>query len=156
MFQNGIVPIVEPEILPDGDHDLQRCQYVTEKVIQKSILYYLVYFYHKSSANCYTEWSVSSVASCCEVHVSVCLLRCWLQSTKLCQTTMCTLKALCWNPTWSQLDIPAPSSTAARRSPWLPSLPCAELCLLPSQVFRTPLCHSRFSFRTHNYFEIGL
>ncbi|KAK2118481.1 hypothetical protein P7K49_005368 [Saguinus oedipus] len=23
--QNGIVPIVEPEILPDGDHDLKRC-----------------------------------------------------------------------------------------------------------------------------------
>uniref|UniRef100_A0A3Q3QM09 Fructose-bisphosphate aldolase n=1 Tax=Monopterus albus TaxID=43700 RepID=A0A3Q3QM09_MONAL len=31
--QNGLVPIVEPEILPDGDHDLQRCQYVTEKVL---------------------------------------------------------------------------------------------------------------------------
>lgn len=30
--QNGIVPIVEPEILPDGDHDLKRCQYVSEKV----------------------------------------------------------------------------------------------------------------------------
>ncbi|KAA8584782.1 hypothetical protein FQN60_003476 [Etheostoma spectabile] len=28
---HGIVPIVEPEILPDGDHDLQCCQYVTEK-----------------------------------------------------------------------------------------------------------------------------
>ncbi|XP_074160645.1 fructose-bisphosphate aldolase A isoform X4 [Sminthopsis crassicaudata] len=31
--QNGIVPIVEPEILPDGDHDLKCCQYVTEKVL---------------------------------------------------------------------------------------------------------------------------
>merc|ERR1712131_467360 len=31
--QSGLVPIVEPEILPDGDHDLQRCQYVTEKVL---------------------------------------------------------------------------------------------------------------------------
>ncbi|KAG7280207.1 hypothetical protein CRUP_037568, partial [Coryphaenoides rupestris] len=31
--QNGIVPIVEPEILPDGDHDLKRCQYVSEKVL---------------------------------------------------------------------------------------------------------------------------
>lgn len=30
--QNGLVPIVEPEILLDGNHDLQRCQYVTEKV----------------------------------------------------------------------------------------------------------------------------
>uniref|UniRef100_A0A3P9AJB7 Fructose-bisphosphate aldolase n=1 Tax=Esox lucius TaxID=8010 RepID=A0A3P9AJB7_ESOLU len=30
---HGIVPIVEPEILPDGDHDLKRTQYVTEKVL---------------------------------------------------------------------------------------------------------------------------
>jgi fructose-bisphosphate aldolase class I len=30
---NGIVPIVEPEILPDGDHDLATCQHVTEKVL---------------------------------------------------------------------------------------------------------------------------
>lgn len=41
--QNGIVPIVEPEILPDGDHDLKRCQYVTEKVrlIQPSVFQFL-------------------------------------------------------------------------------------------------------------------
>nr|XP_006111137.1 fructose-bisphosphate aldolase B [Pelodiscus sinensis] len=31
--QHGLVPIVEPEVLPDGDHDLQRCQYVSEKVL---------------------------------------------------------------------------------------------------------------------------
>uniref|UniRef100_A0A8P0TA76 Fructose-bisphosphate aldolase n=2 Tax=Canis lupus familiaris TaxID=9615 RepID=A0A8P0TA76_CANLF len=31
--QNGIVPIVEPEVLPDGDHDLKGCQYVTERVL---------------------------------------------------------------------------------------------------------------------------
>uniref|UniRef100_UPI00358E6370 fructose-bisphosphate aldolase, muscle type-like isoform X1 n=2 Tax=Myxine glutinosa TaxID=7769 RepID=UPI00358E6370 len=31
--QNGLVPIVEPEILPDGDHDLKKCQHVTEKVL---------------------------------------------------------------------------------------------------------------------------
>ncbi|KAI1293692.1 Fructose-bisphosphate aldolase A [Halotydeus destructor] len=31
--QAGIVPIVEPEILPDGDHDIERCQKVTEKVL---------------------------------------------------------------------------------------------------------------------------
>ncbi|XP_026880504.1 fructose-bisphosphate aldolase C-A [Electrophorus electricus] len=31
--QHGIVPIVEPEILPDGDHDLKRCQFVTERVL---------------------------------------------------------------------------------------------------------------------------
>jgi len=28
-----IVPIVEPEILPDGDHDIDRCQKVTETVL---------------------------------------------------------------------------------------------------------------------------
>ncbi|XP_053208730.1 fructose-bisphosphate aldolase-like isoform X2 [Panonychus citri] len=31
--QAGLVPIVEPEILPDGDHTLERCQKVTEKVL---------------------------------------------------------------------------------------------------------------------------
>jgi len=31
--QNGLVPIVEPEVLPDGDHDLDRAQKVTETVL---------------------------------------------------------------------------------------------------------------------------
>ncbi|XP_065184036.1 fructose-bisphosphate aldolase C-like [Sycon ciliatum] len=31
--QNGIVPIVEPEVLMDGAHNLARCQAVTEKVL---------------------------------------------------------------------------------------------------------------------------
>jgi len=31
--QGGLVPIVEPEVLPDGDHDVERCQKVTEKVL---------------------------------------------------------------------------------------------------------------------------
>jgi len=31
--QNGLVPIVEPETLPDGEHDLERCQKVTETVL---------------------------------------------------------------------------------------------------------------------------
>ncbi|CAF4317733.1 unnamed protein product [Rotaria sp. Silwood2] len=31
--QNGIVPIVEPEVLSEGDHDLETCQHVTEKVL---------------------------------------------------------------------------------------------------------------------------
>lgn len=30
---NGLVPIVEPEVLCDGDHDLERCQKVTEQVL---------------------------------------------------------------------------------------------------------------------------
>lgn len=32
MFQNGLVPIVEPEVLPDGEHDLETAQKVTEQV----------------------------------------------------------------------------------------------------------------------------
>ncbi|XP_013413192.1 fructose-bisphosphate aldolase [Lingula anatina] len=31
--QNGLVPIVEPEVLPDGDHDLETAQRVTEQVL---------------------------------------------------------------------------------------------------------------------------
>merc|ERR1712243_413189 len=31
--QNGLVPIVEPEILPDGDHDLETSQKLTEQVL---------------------------------------------------------------------------------------------------------------------------
>ncbi|CAG2120539.1 unnamed protein product, partial [Medioppia subpectinata] len=31
--QAKLVPIVEPEIVPDGNHDLERCQKVTEKVL---------------------------------------------------------------------------------------------------------------------------
>jgi len=31
--ENGLVPIVEPEVLPDGDHSIERTQWVTEKVI---------------------------------------------------------------------------------------------------------------------------
>lgn len=31
--QNGLVPIVEPEVLMDGSHDLERCQIVSEKVL---------------------------------------------------------------------------------------------------------------------------
>jgi fructose-bisphosphate aldolase class I len=30
----GIVPIVEPEVLADGDHDLERCAQVTERVLR--------------------------------------------------------------------------------------------------------------------------
>ncbi|KAK9156674.1 hypothetical protein Scep_003248 [Stephania cephalantha] len=31
--ENGLVPIVEPEILVDGSHDIERCAYVTECVL---------------------------------------------------------------------------------------------------------------------------
>lgn len=31
--QNGLVPIVEPEVLCDGEHDLERCQKVTEQTL---------------------------------------------------------------------------------------------------------------------------
>lgn len=31
-MQNGLVPIVEPEVLPDGEHDLHTARRVTEDV----------------------------------------------------------------------------------------------------------------------------
>lgn len=31
--ENGLVPIVEPEILVDGDHDINKCADVTERVL---------------------------------------------------------------------------------------------------------------------------
>jgi fructose-bisphosphate aldolase class I len=33
--ENGIVPIVEPEVLMDGEHDVQRCEDVTEWVLSE-------------------------------------------------------------------------------------------------------------------------
>ncbi len=33
LLQSGLVPIVEPEVSLDGDHDLEECQRVTEKVL---------------------------------------------------------------------------------------------------------------------------
>ncbi|GAB5469466.1 MAG: fructose-bisphosphate aldolase class I [Rhodospirillales bacterium] len=30
----GLVPIVEPEVLMDGDHDIETCEYVTEEVLR--------------------------------------------------------------------------------------------------------------------------
>ena len=33
--ENGIVPIVEPEVLMDGDHDVQRCEDVTQWVLSE-------------------------------------------------------------------------------------------------------------------------
>jgi fructose-bisphosphate aldolase class I len=40
--ENGIVPIVEPEVLMDGDHDIHRCEKVTSWVLQEFFnqLYY--------------------------------------------------------------------------------------------------------------------
>jgi fructose-bisphosphate aldolase class 1 len=29
----GLVPIIEPEVIPEGDHDIKICQQVTEKVL---------------------------------------------------------------------------------------------------------------------------
>jgi len=31
--ENGLVPIVEPEVLPDGNHSIQKCAKVTQKVL---------------------------------------------------------------------------------------------------------------------------
>jgi fructose-bisphosphate aldolase class I len=36
-FFIGLVPIIEPEVIPDGDHDIEVCQQVTEKVLAATI-----------------------------------------------------------------------------------------------------------------------
>ncbi|KAF6016513.1 hypothetical protein EB796_025180 [Bugula neritina] len=44
--QNGLVPIVEPEVLPDGDHDLETARQVTEQVLSytyKALMEHHVY-----------------------------------------------------------------------------------------------------------------
>src|SRR5207248_6852057 len=40
--EGGLVPIVEPEVLMDGDHDIDRCMMVTEWVLKETYqqLYY--------------------------------------------------------------------------------------------------------------------
>jgi fructose-bisphosphate aldolase, class I len=40
--ENGIVPIVEPEVLMDGDHDIARCEQVSELVLK--IVFEQLYF----------------------------------------------------------------------------------------------------------------
>ena len=46
VLQNGLVPIVEPEVLCDGDHDLYTAQKVTEQV-STSFLFLGVNVYHQ-------------------------------------------------------------------------------------------------------------
>lgn len=44
--KNGLVPIIEPELLPDGDHDLARCQRTTEIMLSytyKALIEHNVY-----------------------------------------------------------------------------------------------------------------
>eukprot|EP01116_Phalansterium_solitarium_P014004 TRINITY_DN31491_c0_g1_i1.p1 TRINITY_DN31491_c0_g1~~TRINITY_DN31491_c0_g1_i1.p1 ORF type:complete len:377 (+),score=152.60 TRINITY_DN31491_c0_g1_i1:50-1132(+) len=42
--ENGLVPIVEPEVLMDGDHSLARCQQVTEHVL--AVVFKKLHEYH--------------------------------------------------------------------------------------------------------------
>lgn len=130
--QHGIVPIVEPEILPDGDHDLQRCQYVTEKVSWEFPFEMdSRHCRHGSQTHCgrYVglRWPVF-IKQCREREHQqrlscFLLLRCWRRSTRHYLTTTSTWRARCSNPTWSPPDTPAPRRTALRRSPRQPSPP---------------------------------
>jgi fructose-bisphosphate aldolase class I len=42
--QQGIIPIVEPELLMDGDHSLERCAITTEQVLAE--VFYALHRYH--------------------------------------------------------------------------------------------------------------
>ncbi|VEP15394.1 putative fructose-bisphosphate aldolase class 1 [Hyella patelloides LEGE 07179] len=71
--ENGLVPIVEPEVLVDGDHSLNRCYEVTEKTLHEVFrqLYVQNVAYDRmilkpsmviSGANCPIQASVEQVA----------------------------------------------------------------------------------------------
>ncbi|KAF5290116.1 hypothetical protein FQA39_LY14897 [Lamprigera yunnana] len=67
---NGLVPIVEPEVLIDGDHDIMRCQKVTETVlaaVYKALNDHHVYLEGTLlKPNMVTEGQSHSVKSSCE------------------------------------------------------------------------------------------
>lgn len=71
--ENGLVPIVEPEVLIDGDHSIERCYEVTEKTLHEVFrqLYVQNVAYDQmilkpsmvvSGASCPTQASVEEVA----------------------------------------------------------------------------------------------
>ena len=49
--EEGIVPIVEPEVLMDGDHDIDRCYAITEWAL-KTVFEQLYYQRSRSKAWC--------------------------------------------------------------------------------------------------------
>ena len=72
--ENGLVPIVEPEVLTDGNHTIERCYEVTEKTLQEvfSQLYMQNVAYDQmilkpsmviSGKGCETQASVEEVAT---------------------------------------------------------------------------------------------
>lgn len=123
--QHGIVPIIEPEILPDGDHDLKRSQYITEKVDFFFFSYILCVNERNDISTKKNGHKEERRKNRPDVPNSLC--RSWLQCTKPCRTTTCTWKARFSNPTWSLLDTAAPQSIVQRKLLWQPSLPCAAL-----------------------------
>lgn len=78
----------------------------------------------RSSLMATTTWSAVSTSP----------RKSWLPSTRPCLTTTSTWRGLSSNPTWWLLDTPAHTSTAARRSQWPLSPPCAAPCPLQSPV----------------------
>jgi len=79
--QAGIVPIVEPEVLPDGDHDLETAKRVTEQVL--SFVYKALHDHHiylegtllkpnmvTAGQSCHTKYTPEQVAD-----ATVCALR---------------------------------------------------------------------------------
>ncbi|XP_045468908.1 fructose-bisphosphate aldolase-like isoform X1 [Harmonia axyridis] len=78
---NRIVPIVEPEILPDGDHDIERCQKVTETVlafVYKALADHNIFLEGTllkpnmvtGGAQCSTKYSKEEIGKCTVVALS--------------------------------------------------------------------------------------
>lgn len=58
--ENGLVPIVEPEILTDGDHSIETCSAVTEAVIATV---YKVRCHHETYIYCATLCCFTTLAA---------------------------------------------------------------------------------------------
>ena len=52
--ESGLVPIVEPEVLMDGDHTIERCEEVTEWTLREHVRRAL-----RASASCSSAWCSS-------------------------------------------------------------------------------------------------
>lgn len=109
---NGLVPIVEPEILMDGDHDLARAMEATEAVL--AAVYKVrnlndfksIYFMEKVSCSIST-FSPSPLFVCC---VCVRVFRNYLIITS-------TLRVLFSSPTWCAPVRTVPKSTPPLKLP---------------------------------------
>ena len=85
----GLVPIVEPEIVPNGDHDIYACAGASVLPPAVDVC--------RRAAGARSRPSVPSRAASQRQRSA-----CWRRSSRPWRTTRCTLRAPCSSPTWSR------------------------------------------------------